>query len=83
MVQIDANTELKGLLEIGTLVKVEALTQEDGSLLAIEIYPGSGFQSDSSDDDFDGTETSEVENESGTPDVDESETPDVDDDDDA
>ena len=78
VVQIDANTELKGLLEIGTLVKVEALTQDDGSLLAIEIYPGSGFQSDSSEDDRDGTETPEAE-ESGTPDVDESETPDPDD----
>ena len=37
-IAVDALTELKGALEIGDLVKVEALTQADGSLLALEIY---------------------------------------------
>ena len=36
-VQVDQDTELEGILEVGTLVEVEAMTQEDGSLLALEI----------------------------------------------
>jgi hypothetical protein len=52
-VQIGPDTELKGALEIGTRVKVEALTQEDGSLLAVEIYLDldEDMMDDSSDDD--------------------------------
>ena len=54
---VDAQTELKGALEVGDLVKVEALTQADGSLLALEIY-GEGADldgdlNDDSDDDMD------------------------------
>ena len=54
---VDAQTELKGALEVGDLVKVEALTQADGSLLALEIY-GEGADldgniDDDSDDDID------------------------------
>jgi len=45
-VKIGPGTELKGTLEVGTLVKVEALTQEDGSLLAEEI------EADSDQDDI-------------------------------
>ncbi|MEA3328099.1 MAG: DUF5666 domain-containing protein [Chloroflexota bacterium] len=45
-VKIDPETELEGTLEVGTLVKVEALTQEDGSLLAEEI------EADSDQDDI-------------------------------
>ena len=56
-VAVDAQTELKGALEVGDLVKVEALTQADGSLLALEIY-GEGADldddmNDDSDDDLD------------------------------
>jgi hypothetical protein len=55
-VQVAAGTELKGELEVGTLVKVEAQTQGDGSLLALEIYPV-GFEDldeyESEDDDMD------------------------------
>ena len=49
-VQIDQNIELEGILEVGTLVEVEALTQEDGSLLALEI---SAEMDDDSGDDMD------------------------------
>ena len=53
-VQVTSGTELKGALEVGTMVKVEALTQEDGSLLALEIYPeGFGDMDDDSDEDMD------------------------------
>ena len=48
---VDAQTELKGALEVGDLVKVEALTQTDGSLLAIEIYvEGADLDGDLNDD---------------------------------
>lgn len=76
MVQIDPSTELKGLLEVGTEVKVEAVTQSDGSLLALEIYPASAEQSGDSSDDDAILETQEVEDESETPESEiESETP--------
>ncbi len=56
-VAVDAQTELKGALEVGDLVKVEALTQADGSLLALEIYGEGadldGDMNDDSDDDMD------------------------------
>ena len=45
-VLIDSDTELSGALEIGTRVKVEALTQDDGSLLAIEISAEGADESD-------------------------------------
>ena len=54
---VDGQTELKGALEIGDPVKVEALTQSDGSLLALEIYGEGpdldGDMDDDSDDDMD------------------------------
>ena len=58
IVQIDQDTEFEGALEVGTLVKVEAMTQEDGSLLALEISSDLGDDSgddmdDDSDDDLD------------------------------
>jgi hypothetical protein len=53
-VQIDQDTELEGILEVGTLVEVEAMTQEDGSLLALEISAdlddGDDLDDDSDDD---------------------------------
>ena len=52
-VEVDAQTELKGALEIGDLVKVEALTQADGSLLALEIYGEGADMDDNMDDDSD------------------------------
>ena len=52
-VKIGPGTELKGSLEVGTLVKVEALTQVDGSLLALEIYASSGDDLDDDSDDGD------------------------------
>ena len=51
-VVVDTQTELKGYLEVGNFVNVEALTQEDGSLLALEIY-GEGADLDDMDDDYD------------------------------
>ncbi|NQS91309.1 MAG: hypothetical protein HQ574_02785 [Chloroflexi bacterium] len=80
-VLVGPGTELKGTLDLGSLVKVEAVTQENGSLLAIEIYPASADQSsDSSDDDLVGSETPEFEDESETAEVeDENETQEVED----
>ena len=50
-VAVDGQTELKGALEVGDLVKVEALTQADGSLLALEIYgEGADLDNDMNDD---------------------------------
>jgi hypothetical protein len=50
-VVVDARTELKGSLEVGDLVKVEALTQADSSLLALEIYAdGADMDEDLNDD---------------------------------
>ncbi len=50
-VAVDAQTELKGALEVGDLVKVEALTQANGSLLALEILgEGAGMDDDLIDD---------------------------------
>ena len=54
-VQVDQDTELEGILEVGTLVEVEAMTQEDGSLLALEISADmdDGDVDDLDDDDDD------------------------------
>ena len=52
-VAVDGQTELKGALEVGDLVKVEALTQADGSLLAIEIYGEGADMDDDLNDDSD------------------------------
>ncbi len=45
-VLINSDTELSGALEVGTRVKVEAVTQDDGSLLAIEISAEGEDESD-------------------------------------
>jgi len=34
---IDETTEIEGTLEVGAIVEVEALVQDDGSLLALEV----------------------------------------------
>ena len=34
---IDETTEIEGILAVGTMVEVEALVQDDGSLLALEV----------------------------------------------
>ncbi len=67
-VTVDAQTEIKGAFEIGDLVKVEALTQADGSLLALEIYP-EGFldvmmRLDDSDDEMDDDSDDEMDDDS-------------------
>jgi len=49
---VGPETEIIGALEIGDLVKVEAVTQEDGSLFALEIYLD-GESDDDLDDDSD------------------------------
>jgi hypothetical protein len=41
-VRLGPDTEVEGEMEIGTVVDVEALTQEDGTLLAVEIEESSG-----------------------------------------
>jgi hypothetical protein len=65
-VLVDAQTELKGTLEIGDLVKVEALTQEDGSLLALEIYPDRYEDNEvgDSDDDLDSDSDDDLDDDS-------------------
>jgi hypothetical protein len=68
-VQIDQDTELEGNLEVGTLVEVEALTQEDGSLLALEISAELDDDSgddmdDDSDDDMDDGDDDDMDDES-------------------
>jgi hypothetical protein len=64
---VDIQTEIYGDLEIGDLVKVEALTQPDGSLLALEIY-GEGFEDfddiDDSDDEMDDHSDDEMDDDS-------------------
>lgn len=64
-VLVDTQTEIKGTYEIGDLVKVEALTQTDGSLLALEIYL-EGFEDmdDNSDDDMDDDSDDEIDDDS-------------------
>ena len=64
---VDALTEIYGDLEIGDLVKVEALTQEDGTLLAIEIYGEDfldGEDLDDSDDEMDDDSDDEMDDDS-------------------
>jgi hypothetical protein len=72
-VQIDQDTELEGILEVGTLVEVEAMTQEDGSLLALEISAELDDDSgddmdddmdDDSDDDMDDDSDDDMDNDS-------------------
>jgi hypothetical protein len=65
--------------EIGDLVKVEALTQEDGTLLAIEIY-GEDFDDidDDSDDDMDDDSDDDMDDDSDD-DMDDSSDDDIDD----
>ncbi|MBS3749976.1 MAG: hypothetical protein KGY39_00545 [Anaerolineales bacterium] len=41
-VRLGPDTEVEGEMEIGTVVNVEALTQEDGTLLAVEVEESSG-----------------------------------------
>lgn len=62
-VLVDGSTEIKGAFDLGSLVKVEAITQSDGTLLAVEIAaldPGadlegedSGIEDETSSDDSD------------------------------
>jgi hypothetical protein len=53
MVFIDSETEIYGLIEIGDQVEVEAITQEDGFLLAIEIHLEDSSDEDDMSDDMD------------------------------
>ncbi len=83
-VAVDAQTELKGALEVGALVKVEALTQADGSLLALEIYgEGADMETtdvdDDSDDDMDDDSDDDMDDDSDD-DMDDDSDDDMDDD---
>ena len=76
---VDAQTELKGALEVGDLVKVEALTQTDGSLLALEIYGEGADLVDMSDDDLDDDSDDDMDDDSDD-DMDDDSDDDMDDD---
>ena len=73
-VSVDAQTEIKGALEVGDLVKVEALTQADGSLLALEIYRDvDGMDddlNDDADDDLDDDSDDDMDDDSSDDDMD-------------
>jgi len=78
-VAVNSQTELKGALEIGDLVKVEALTQADGTLLALEIYGEGADMGDDSDDDMDDDSDDDMDDDSDD-DMDDDSDDDMDDD---
>jgi len=83
-VSVGPETEIKGTLEIGDLVKVEAVIQQDGSLFALEIYldiDGSSDDDldDESDDDLDDDSDDDLDDDSDD-DLDDDSDDDLDDD---
>jgi len=53
VVAITSATEIKGTIDVGTLVKVHALVESDGSLTAREIEPAEADDLEDQDDDVD------------------------------
>lgn len=59
VVAITSATEIKGTIDVGTMVKVHALVESDGSLTAREIEPAEADDLEDQDDDADDSDDDE------------------------